>query len=84
MNILVLNGSPHEKGNTTALVDAFCQGAKSSNHKVTVIQVGTKKISGCIACEHCHTKGAEKCIQVLSHGPGKGGKMCADSEFVGF
>ena len=63
MNILVLNGSPHINGNTVAMVNAFKEGAESKGHSVEVIQVGTKQIRGCLACEYCHTKGNGKCIQ---------------------
>ena len=63
MNILVLNGSPHAAGNTAALVKAFEEGAAGAGHSVTVIQVGTKKIGGCMACEYCHTKGNGAGIQ---------------------
>ena len=63
MKILVLNGSPHVNGNTTAMVNAFKEGAESKGHTVDVIQVGTKQIRGCLACEYCHTKGNGKCIQ---------------------
>lgn len=63
MNILVLNGSPRPDGNTSSLVAAFVDGAKASNHTVTVIPVCQKKIAGCRACEYCHTKGNGKCIQ---------------------
>ena len=63
MNILVLNGSPRPKGNTTAMVDAFVKGTKEHGHTVTVILVCQKKIAGCLACEYCHTKDEGKCIQ---------------------
>lgn len=63
MNILILNGSPHTNGNTMALINAFMEGAESQNHKVTMIPVALKNISGCKACEYCHTKGNGKCIQ---------------------
>lgn len=63
MNILVLNGSPRPEGNTAALVDAFTEGAKEAGHGVTVLNLGRKKIAGCIACEHCHNKGNGACIQ---------------------
>ena len=63
MNILVLNGSPHVNGNTVAMVNAFKEGAEGKGHTVEVIQVGTKQIRGCLACEYCHTKGNGKCIQ---------------------
>lgn len=63
MNILVLNGSPRQNGNTVAMVTAFTEGAKENGHTITVMSVCGKKISGCIACEYCHTKGDRKCIQ---------------------
>ena len=34
-NIVILNGSPRRKGNTSALVKAFADGAESSGNKVT-------------------------------------------------
>ncbi|MBT9775878.1 flavodoxin family protein [Clostridium sp. MCC353] len=63
MNILVLNGSPRPKGNTRKMVEAFCEGAVSTGHHVDVIDVCRKKISGCLACEYCHTKQEGICIQ---------------------
>lgn len=63
MKILVLNGSPRLKGNTAAMVEAFVDGSKQNNHDITVVPVCSKKISGCKACEYCHTKGEGKCIQ---------------------
>ena len=63
MNILVLNGSPRPKGNTKMMITAFKEGAVSSGHKVNVIDVCRKKIGGCFACEHCHTKGNGECVQ---------------------
>jgi len=45
MKILVLNGSPHKSGNTTALVDAFKKGAEAAGHEVVVCPVGTMKIN---------------------------------------
>ena len=63
MNILVLNGSPRKNGNTTAMVEAFVEGAKENGHNITVVPVCQKKIAGCLACEYCHTKGNGKCIQ---------------------
>lgn len=63
MDILVLNGSPRPQGNTKQMVEAFRSGAVSSGNKVNVIDVCQKKISGCLACEYCHTKGNGICIQ---------------------
>ena len=63
MKIVVLNGSPRPKGNTAALIDAFKEGAESKGHQVSVLQVGTMKITGCKGCEYCHTKGNGACVQ---------------------
>lgn len=63
MNILILNGSPRANGNTAAMTRAFMEGAEAAGHEVTEIQVGRKKIAGCLGCEYCHTKGNGSCVQ---------------------
>ena len=63
MNILVLNGSPRPNGNTVQLVNAFAEGAISKGNKVDIVNICRKRISGCLACEYCHTKGNGSCIQ---------------------
>ncbi len=63
MKILVLNGSPHPKGNTRQMIDAFTEGAKSSANYVEVVDICKKNIKGCIGCEYCHTKGRGICVQ---------------------
>ena len=45
------------------MVDAFTEGATSAGHQVNVVNVCQKNIKGCIACEHCHTKGHGTCVQ---------------------
>ena len=62
MKITVLNGSPR-KENTSAMVDAFVEGAQEAGHEVEVLHVGKMKIAGCMACEYCHSKGEGKCVQ---------------------
>ena len=62
MKIAVLNGSPR-KETTTAMVQAFREGAETAGHVVEEYQVGKMKIAGCLACEYCHTKGEGACIQ---------------------
>ena len=62
MKIAILNGSPR-KANTSAMVQAFIEGAKAAGHDVEEFQVGKMKIAGCLACEYCHTKGEGSCIQ---------------------
>ncbi len=62
MKIAVFNGSPRE-GTTTAMVQAFREGAEAAGHVVEVYQVGRMKIAGCLGCEYCHTKGEGACVQ---------------------
>ena len=62
MKIAILNGSPRTE-NTTAMVNAFAEGAKEAGHEVEILHVGKMKIGGCLACEYCHTKGEGKCVQ---------------------
>lgn len=62
MKILVLNGSPHTNGNTSALVKEFTEGAQANGNEVKVLQAGTMKIGGCLGCEYCHSHGGT-CIQ---------------------
>lgn len=63
MKILVLNGSPRPNQNTAALAEAFKDGAVSAGHDVEIVDVAKKNITGCVACEYCHTKGNGVCIK---------------------
>lgn len=63
MKVLILNGSPRKNGNTAALTNAFANGAKAAGHEVQELFVANMNISGCLACEFCHTKGNGVCSQ---------------------
>lgn len=63
MNILVLNGSPRNNGNTMRLIESFIKGATEAGHIVKNEMVAQKEIHGCLACEYCRTKGNKICIQ---------------------
>jgi multimeric flavodoxin WrbA len=62
MKIAVLNGSPRN-GNTSAMVQAFAEGAAEAGHEVEILHVGKMKIAGCLSCGYCHGKGAGTCAQ---------------------
>ena len=62
MKIASLNGSPRQQ-NTSAMVQAFIEGAEAAGHEVEELQVGKMNIGGCLGCEYCHTKGEGKCIR---------------------
>ena len=63
MNILILQGSPRAQGNTAWMAEEFRQAAAAAGHQVTLVDVAHKKIAGCLACEYCHNKGNDACIQ---------------------
>ena len=63
MNILILQASPRAKGNTAWMAEEFKKAAEAAGHTVTLVNVGHKKIAGCLACEYCHGKGNGACIQ---------------------
>ena len=63
MKILVLNGSPRPRGDTSKLIAVFQKAAEVAGHTVCVVDVCRKNIRGCLACEYCHGKGEGTCIQ---------------------
>ena len=58
--VLLLNGSAHQQGCTAAALDEMIRIFTAEGIETELIQVGTKDIRGCIACNKCHTVG--KCV----------------------
>ena len=48
--IIILNGSPRKKGNTSALTAEFTRGAVESGNSVTEFHLNAMKIHGCLGC----------------------------------
>lgn len=48
--IIVLNGSPRKKGNTSALIQAFTEGAEGKGNIVTEFFLDSMNIHGCKGC----------------------------------
>lgn len=61
--IVILNGSPRKKGNTSALVEAFTKGAESAGHTVTEFFLDSMDIHGCKGCFGGHSSKECPCIQ---------------------
>lgn len=62
--IMILNGAGKKKGNTSALIDAFREGAAGS--EITEFYLQTMNIRGCLDCGGCGRKekgSAEPCVQ---------------------
>ncbi len=57
MNILILNGSPRKKGNTSYLLNEIINGIKSTGETAELINLADLQIHPCIACGHCEKKG---------------------------
>lgn len=49
-NIMILNGSPRRRGNTSALVKAFTEGAEHAGNTVTEFFLDGMNIHGCKGC----------------------------------
>ena len=62
-NIVVLNGSPRKKGNTSALVEAFARGAESAGNQVAVFHLDGMEIHGCKGCFGGHSGRECPCVQ---------------------
>ncbi|SMC68217.1 Multimeric flavodoxin WrbA [Oscillospiraceae bacterium] len=60
MKVLILNGSPRVKGNTSLAIDEIVKVLTEEGIESEVMQIGNKAIRGCVACGSCADKG--KCI----------------------
>ena len=61
MKVLLINGSPYEKGSTYT---ALCEVEKELNKagiETEIFHIGKEPIRGCTACGHC-SKGSYRCI----------------------
>lgn len=61
--IVILNGSPRKKGNTSALVRAFTEGAESAGNTVTEFFLDSMNIHGCKGCFGGHSGRECPCVQ---------------------
>ncbi|MCD8078071.1 MAG: flavodoxin family protein [Lachnospiraceae bacterium] len=62
-NIVIMNGSPRKKGNTSALVKAFTEGAENAGNTVTEFFLQGMDIHGCLGCFGGHSRQACPCVQ---------------------
>lgn len=60
--ILIVKGSPRKNGNTSAMADAFMQGAVDNKNTVTEIILKDKTIGDCLGCGVCQRNGGI-CVQ---------------------
>lgn len=57
MKVLMLNGSPHPKGNTYIALNEMKKIFDEEGIESEILQIGSKDIRGCIACMRCKETG---------------------------
>ncbi len=60
MKVLLINGSPNEKGCTFTALSEVAEALNENDITTEIIQVGNKNIRGCIGCRKCKQTG--KCV----------------------
>ncbi|MCD8028434.1 MAG: flavodoxin family protein [Erysipelotrichaceae bacterium] len=60
MKVLMINGSPHVKGNTYIALHEMEKIFETENIETEMLHIGHKDIRGCIGCMYCKTH--NKCV----------------------
>ena len=60
--VLLINGSPHERGNTYFALNEAAQALNEQGFKTEIVWIGTKPMRGCIACGGCVRAGDGHCV----------------------
>jgi multimeric flavodoxin WrbA len=61
--IVIISGSPKKNGNTAALIEWFCEGARAAGGVTEVITAaGLDGRAGCTSCRACQKKEAYGCV----------------------
>ncbi|MEN6358319.1 MAG: flavodoxin family protein [Armatimonadota bacterium] len=60
MKVLLVNGSPHDKGCTYTALEEVAKTLNAEGIETEIFQLGTKPLSGCIACGNCAKTG--RCV----------------------
>ena len=62
MTVLLINGSPHERGNTYQALNEAALALNEQGIETDIVWIGTKPLRGCIACGTCTVKGNGHCV----------------------
>jgi multimeric flavodoxin WrbA len=60
MKVVLVNGSPHPHGCTFTALEEVCGALNAEGIETEIFQIGTKPVSGCIACMECAKLG--RCV----------------------
>lgn len=58
MKVLLVNGSPHERGCTYTALEEVSKTLNAEGIDAEIFHIGTKPLSGCIACGNCGKTGS--------------------------
>ncbi len=61
MKVVAFNGSPRQKGNTAMLLNTVLAELQKGGVETELIQLGGKKIHGCMACLKCFENQNKRC-----------------------
>jgi multimeric flavodoxin WrbA len=64
MKVVAFNGSPRANGNTAGAIGYVFEELNKEGIETELVQIGNKKLAGCIACRKCFETKDKKC----SHG----------------
>ena len=59
-NVLIINGSPHEKGCTARALEEVIRVLNEEGIETELVNLGKKNVQGCVACGYCAKNG--KCV----------------------
>lgn len=62
MYVIAVNGSPRKGGNTEIMLEESLKPLKAAGWETELVQLGLKKIRGCMACGKCWEKKNNQCI----------------------
>ena len=62
MKALLINGSPHQEGNTATALKEVAKQLTLEGIESEIIWIGNKPIRGCIACGQCAAQGLGRCV----------------------
>ena len=57
MKVLLINGSPHVRGNTYFALNTMVETLHNEGIDAEIVHIGTRAIQGCIACSSCAETG---------------------------
>ena len=64
MKVILVNGSPREKGCTYTALCEVAGALEKNGIETEIFQVGAKPIAGCIGCNVCLKNGGRFCVRL--------------------